>query len=122
MIFNGDKNYFGIGGYRFCCSGCGRFYYIIEGCKPCNSARMKPFIQRKIDYMKANGIPIQAYKKRARKAYYSRIVNRYKNGDFDGYRAMLSKLEGVSRHRASHVKRRIEEYDRALNSSSLHAI
>ena len=121
MIFKGDKNYFGIGGYRFCCSNCGCFYYIIEGCKPCNLARIRPFIQRKIDKMKELGIPIQAYKKRARKAYYTRIVNKYINGDINEYRAMLSRLEGVSRHRASHVKRRIKEYDRALNSSSLHA-
>ena len=116
-----DKNYFGIGGWRFCCSNCGCFYYIIDGCKPCNLARIRPFIQRKIEKMKERGVPIQAYKKRARKTYYSRIVNKYINGDTDGYKTMLKRLEEVSKQRASYVKRRIVEYDRALNSSSLQA-
>jgi hypothetical protein len=108
-----DPNYFGIGGWKFICSGCGDFYYIIDGCLRCKIKYLKPFIQRRIDYMKKNGIPIKAYQKRGRKAYYSRIMNKYKRGDKVGYRIMLKKLEERSKIRARYVKRRIKEYNRA---------
>ena len=108
-----DPNYFGIGGWKFICSGCGDFYYIIDGCMRCKIKRLRPYIQRRIDEMKAKGIPIKAYQKRARKAYYSRIINKYKRGDHRGYETMIKKLEERSKIRAGYVKRRIKEYNRA---------
>ena len=90
------------------CSGCGRMYYIINGCTFCRSKRMMPIMARKTAQRVANGEKILSRSKRAKKALYSRILNLMLSGDDDkkdrGIKMALN-LKKKSPARYGHLKR-----------------
>ena len=90
------------------CSGCGRMYYIINGCTFCRSKRMMPIMARKTAQRVANGEKILSRSKRAKKALYSRILNLLLSGYDDkkdrGIKMALN-LKEKSPARYGHLKR-----------------
>ena len=84
---------------------CGEFYYIIDGCVKCHSARMMTIMARKRVLNRLNGLPNKAAQKRAKKALHSRIVNLFKSGEVEKGQKMLDNLKKKSTSRWSHVNR-----------------
>ena len=87
---------------------CGEFYYVIDGCGKCKSARMMTIMARKRALNRLNGLPNKAAQKRAKKALHSRIVNLFKLGKVEKGQKMLENLKKKSTRRWSHVKRLIK--------------
>jgi hypothetical protein len=69
---------------------------------------MRMIMQRKLDHKKANGIPIKAYQKRARKAYISRMVN-LAFSDPGRFKRLFAKLKGRDEKQAKQVSRAINK-------------
>ena len=98
---------YGRGAEQFICE-CGRFFYTITGCHHCQYNRMRMIMQRKIDNKKANGIPIKAYQKRARKAHVSRMAN-LAFTDPERFKRLFDKLKIKDEKRAKQVSRAINK-------------
>ena len=67
------------------CITCGKFGHGTEWgwdytnslCDGCKKTKIMLLVKRKYAYMRAEGVKFKAYKKRAKKAYYTRMANMY---------------------------------------------
>ena len=108
------SNSFGRGAERFICK-CGRFYSTIDGCTHCKTSKMRSMMSRKVENMKANGIPIKSHQKRGQKAYISRLANMFFK-DTEKFLQIIEKLEEKdgNRKRINQIKRKIVQLTKSF--------
>ena len=93
------------------CIKCGRFGhgtewgwdYINLNCPKCKKARIMLLVKRKYAYLKAEGVKFKSYKRRAKKAYYTRMANMYTK-DYERFKRLT---KGLSKAVKGQITRRI---------------
>ena len=90
---------------KWICFDCGNYYEPYTLCNSCMVRRIKYRIaQKRIDYKK-KGISLECDKKRARKAFKTRVVNLARKGRMKEFYKLYNSLRSRAVYRAAAVKR-----------------